>query len=72
MEQTILNVDGMSCEHCVRAVTNATLALDGVSEVRVDLGAKTVSVTHDAAKAPLDTICLAIEEEGYEVLRQNG
>ncbi|MDR2771052.1 MAG: copper chaperone CopZ [Clostridiales Family XIII bacterium] len=68
MEKTILNVDGMSCEHCVKAVTSAVGSLDGVSEVSVDLSAKTVTVAHDAAKAPLDEIKLAIEDQGYEVL----
>jgi copper chaperone len=57
----------MSCEHCVKAVTNAVGALDGVDAVRVDLGAKTVRITRDAAKAPLDKIRLAIEDQGYEV-----
>jgi copper chaperone len=68
MEQTILNVEGMSCEHCVKAVTNAARAIDGVYEVDVDLSAKTVTVAHDAAKAPLDEIARAIEDQGYEVV----
>ncbi|MDR2296293.1 MAG: copper chaperone CopZ [Clostridiales Family XIII bacterium] len=68
MEQTILNVEGMSCEHCVKAVTNAALALDGVDEVRVDLDAGTVTVAHDSAKAPIAAIKLAIEDQGYEVV----
>ncbi|MDR2131805.1 MAG: copper ion binding protein [Clostridiales Family XIII bacterium] len=68
MEKTILIVEGMSCEHCVRAVTNAVGALDGVGAVDVDLAAKTVTVTRDAAKAAIDDIKFAIEEEGYEVV----
>jgi copper chaperone len=67
MENTILNVEGMSCEHCVKAVTQAALALDGVRAACVDLSAKTVRVEHDAAKAPLDAIKRAIEEQGYEI-----
>ncbi|GHU78074.1 copper chaperone CopZ [Clostridia bacterium] len=68
MEKSVLNVDGMSCEHCVKAITKAVGALDGVSEVKVDLDAKTVTVTHDAAKAPPDKIKLEIEDQGYEVI----
>jgi copper chaperone len=68
MEQTILNVDGMSCEHCVKAVTNAVGALDGVRAISVDLDAKTVTVAHDKTKAPLDRIRSEIEDQGYEVL----
>ncbi|MDR2089149.1 MAG: copper ion binding protein [Clostridiales Family XIII bacterium] len=68
MDNTILHVDGMSCEHCVKAVTDAASALDGVHGVDVDLAAGTVTVAHDAAKAPLDKIKLAIEDQGYEVV----
>jgi copper chaperone len=37
-----LQVDGMSCGHCIRAVTNAITALDGAAKVEVDLAAKRV------------------------------
>jgi copper chaperone len=37
MEKTVIKVDGMSCEHCVKAVTKATTALDSVKGVTVDL-----------------------------------
>jgi copper chaperone len=68
MEKTVLNVDGMSCEHCVKAITKAVGALDGVGEVKVDLDAKTVTVTHDVAKAPLDKIKFEIEDQGYDIV----
>jgi copper chaperone len=68
MAKSIITVDGMSCEHCVKAITKAVGSLDGVSEVKVDLDAKTVTVTHDAVKAPLDKIKLEIEDQGYEVI----
>lgn len=68
MEKTIINVDGMSCEHCVKAIKNAVGALDGVNEVSVDLGAKTVSVEFDTAKSTLDQIKAEIEDQGYDVV----
>lgn len=68
MEKSVLNVEGMSCEHCVKAVTSAVGALDGVADVLVDLAGKTVTVEHDCAKCPLDSIKLEIEEQGYEVV----
>ncbi len=57
-------VSGMSCGHCVRAVTQAIQALDQAARVEVDLAAGLVSVesTLDAAQ-----IQAAIHEEGYEV-----
>jgi copper chaperone len=57
----------MSCEHCVKAVTKATTALDSVKGVKVDLKAGTVSLEYDPAKTPLASIKAAIEEEGYEI-----
>lgn len=68
MEKTILNVEGMSCSHCVNAVAKAVGTLDGVSGVQVDLEEKTVSVEYDPAKTSLDEIKLAIDDEGYEVV----
>ena len=68
METKTLKVEGMSCEHCVKAVTNALSGMDGVADVAVSLKNKTVSFSHDPAKAPLETITAAITDEGYEVV----
>ena len=68
MEKAIIKVEGMSCVHCVNAVTNAVKALDGVDEVTVDLAAKTAEVVYDADRAALEQIKGAIEEEGYTVV----
>ena len=61
-----INVDGMSCGHCVTSVTNEVHKIGGVTAVDVDLGAGTVQITSDA---PLDTadVNAAIDEAGYEV-----
>ncbi len=68
MEKTTLKVDGMSCEHCVKAVTGAVGALPGVTKVAVDLAAKTVTVEYDPGKTTLDSINAEIEEQGYDVI----
>lgn len=59
-------VTGMTCEHCVRAVTEEVGAVDGVSSVEVSLEAGTVTVTSDR---PLDrgAVVAAVEEAGYEL-----
>jgi len=67
MQKTILNVNGMSCEHCVKAVTNAVGGLPGVSDVAVDLAAKTVTVAHDPNQTTAETINGEIEAQGYDV-----
>ncbi|MBK5262683.1 MAG: copper chaperone CopZ [Peptostreptococcaceae bacterium] len=68
MEKIIINVEGMSCSHCVNAVTNAVGGLDGVVEVKVDLKVKTVAVAYDSDKVTPEIIKAAIEEEGYDVI----
>ena len=67
MTQTVLNVEGMSCSHCVNAVTKAVTALEGISGVNVDLEGKTATVDYDPDQVSLDSIKEAIEEEGYEI-----
>lgn len=68
MDKTILNVNGMSCEHCVRAVDKAVGVLPGVQSVSVDLKAKTVTVAYDPEKSAIGAIKLAIEDQGYDVV----
>lgn len=68
MERTILNVEGMSCSHCVDAITKAIRGLEGISNVDVDLDAKTVTVGYDIDKVTLVSIKDAIEEQGYDVI----
>lgn len=68
MERTVLRVDGMSCEHCVKAIKNAVGKLSGVASVEVDLNAKTVTVEHDPAQSPVEKIKLEIEDQGYDVV----
>ena len=68
MDRSVLRVDGMSCEHCVRAIKGAVGALPGVENVRVDLAGKTVTVEYDPARSPLDRIRAEIEDQGYGVI----
>lgn len=67
MTKTVINVWGMSCLHCVRAVTNAVSALDGVADVNVVLEDGTAAVEYDSEKVTLEQIKTAIAEEGYKV-----
>ena len=64
---TKLNVNGMSCSHCENAVKKAVGAISGVTDVTVNLDAKTVEVTHDE-NVNVGSIKAAIEEEGYGVV----
>lgn len=59
-------VTGMSCQHCVAAITEEVSAVPGVMEVQVDLAAGGVRVVGDG---PVDDAAVraAIDEAGYEV-----
>lgn len=68
MKTEILNVNGMNCAHCEKAVMDAVFALDGVSEAKASAPEKKVTVVFDEAKVTLDEIAAAIDEEGFEVV----
>jgi len=56
-------VEGMTCEHCVRAVTEALAAMPGVEDVAVDLDRGTAAVGGtDVAESAVGA---ALEEAGY-------
>lgn len=63
MSQTF-QVQGMSCGHCVRAITQAVQQLDPQARVNVQLEQGKVEV--DSAQ-PREAIAKAIAEEGYQV-----
>lgn len=60
----VFNVQGMSCGHCVRAITQALQAKDPAASVRVDLAAQEVGVESGLSA---EQVISAISEEGYEV-----
>ncbi|MCU1489919.1 MAG: copper-binding protein [Acidimicrobiaceae bacterium] len=59
-------VKGMTCEHCVAAVSAELAKLDGVGAVSVDLNTGQVTVSSDS---PLDAaqVGSAVDEAGYEL-----
>jgi copper chaperone len=65
MAQTIeLSVTGMTCDHCVNAVTGAVKDVPGVAEAKVSLEEQSAVVQGD--DIDVDKIIEAIKEEGYE------
>jgi copper chaperone CopZ len=68
---TAFGVTGMTCAHCVAAVTEEVSALSGVEDVRIELvpdGTSSVTVT---ATSPLEesAVAAAVDEAGYELVR---
>ena len=64
MKAEVIEVKGMSCEHCVKAVEDALAPLGARGEV--DLAAGTVKVTYNESSVSIEAIREAIEEQGYE------
>ena len=64
---TTYTVQGMSCAHCVNAISAEVGALHGVRNVDVDLASGTVTVT---SERPLDAAAVraAVDEAGYELV----
>ena len=57
-------VPGISCQHCVNAITGEVSQVAGVTGVEVSLDDKTVTVQGDAAPGEVEA---AIEEAGYDI-----
>ncbi|WDM59916.1 cation transporter [Pseudomonas sp. NEEL19] len=59
----VFNVQGMTCGHCVKAVTRAVQEQDAAAKVEVDLVAKQVRVQSTLAQ---EQVLAAIRDEGYQ------
>lgn len=66
-EITTFTVAGMTCGHCVAAVTEEVGRIEGVTGVEIDLASGAVAVTADR---PVDgaAFAAAVDEAGYEVV----
>lgn len=64
---TVFTVKGMTCGHCVAAVTDEVVKLPSVTGVEIDLPTGAVTVQSDA---PIDPAAFAeaVDEAGYEVV----
>jgi len=65
MSQTILKVEGMTCNHCKMNTEKALQAVSGVESVKVDLAAKEAVVTGNVERTKL---VKAVEDAGYSVV----
>ena len=61
-----IKVKGMSCQHCVRAVTKALSEIEGVKNVSVDLGAGE-AVFEETKPVDVEVLRACIKEAGFEL-----
>jgi copper chaperone len=67
MSTTAYTVTGMTCAHCVAAVTEEVGAVPGVTGVQVDLATGALTVTSEAAVDD-DAVAAAVDEAGYRLV----
>jgi copper chaperone len=67
MQEAIIKIDGMSCQHCVMQVKKALGTLSGINDADVDIG--TATVHYDEAQVKKEDIEAAVEAAGYTVRR---
>jgi copper ion binding protein len=65
--KTTLKIEGMSCDHCVKHVTEALQGIAGVKSAKVSLKDKNAAVDH-ADSVSLDVMKAAVTEAGYETV----
>lgn len=66
MATNTYTVTGMTCQHCVGAVTGEVSQIPGVTAVQVDLPTGQVTVTSDEP-VDVDAIRASVDEAGYEL-----
>lgn len=66
MSNVIIEVQGMSCGHCVNSVEGAVKNLGAAA--KVDLAKGSVTIDYDESKTSLEAIKQAIEDQGYDVV----
>ena len=64
--KTVLQIEGMSCAHCVQHVKEALEAVSGVKSAEVSLKDKSAGVEH-GDEVSLAALKAAVEEAGFEV-----
>lgn len=62
-----IKIKGMSCNHCVMAVAKALNELDGIKEVKVDLG-KGEATFEETSPVDMKVVREQIKKAGYEVV----
>ena len=63
--KVVLNVEGMTCQGCVRSVEKKLSGVDGVETAKVDLGAAKATVEYDDARAKIGDLIGAVDSIGF-------
>jgi len=69
LQETVLSVPDVSCEHCVNAINGALKDIPGVETVNTDIPTKTVLLRFDPNKVTMEKIEVVLDDIGYTVMK---
>jgi copper chaperone len=69
VQETILSVPDISCEHCVNAINGALRGLPGVETVNTDIPTKTVHLRYDPSQITMVQVEEVLDDIGYTVAK---
>lgn len=68
MTNVVIKVKGMSCRHCVKAVEDALMELEGIKKANVSLEKSEAEIEYDESKVSTDKMLKTIQGIEYEAL----
>ena len=69
VQETVLSVPDISCQHCVNAINGALEVLPGIETVDTDIPTKTVHLRYEPAKISLEQVEAALDDVGYTIAK---
>ena len=69
LQDIVLSVPDVSCEHCVKAINGAVGKLSGVEKIDTDIPTKSVHIRYDQSQLSLDQIEATLDDVGYTVAK---
>jgi len=69
VQETVLSVPDVSCEHCVKTINGALQNLSGVESVATDIPSKTVHLRYDPSKVSLKKVEAVLDDTGYTIAK---
>lgn len=70
MQDIVLSIPDVSCEHCVKTVNGALGTLPGVETVSTDISTKSVHLRYDPGQLSMEQIETTLDDAGYTVAKE--
>jgi copper chaperone len=67
IQEVVLSIPDISCEHCVKAINGTLGALPGVETVSTDIPTKAVHLRYDTSQLSMEKIESALDDAGYTI-----